>query len=282
MTTTTHINSKGKKSLNMVSNPTLPDSDAQFRRVRKMIEDLHAEIMAEPLRMVLQLSTNEKTGLSVNVPISTCTPTALCMRYCYTLQGRTWMPSSLAVQMRNQRLFDYLATASDDVVRTVAYDIAAQCRKKKTKMLRWNGVGDLSVGACRVINMLLAIDPELTLWVISRRADMIVRLDDAANLRLQISLDPTTPVKVEATLRSLAHNYRKAAVRYAFTRTAESDVANGPINTTFNYHKSDDRAWFGVDPTACPASVPVDKGGIGHKGACASCQRCFAPREASF
>jgi len=269
-----------KRALPVVqSNPTAPATHDAFRAHLARLADLRAEIELEPLPTAVRLSGNSKTGWSINAPLSECEPTAECSRVCYVLNspmGR--FPDSLRVMLRNQRLFDSLEHADQSAVDAVAYGLAHDCRRARVDFLRWNGSGDLSPGAVRVVNALLRIMPDMPIWCISRKPSVIEQLSDAPSLRLQISIDRTTAPSRRDALQRAAKRFDRAAVKFAYTRTSEDAPAPDFIAVTFNYHKGSKRSSWGPDATACAATVPVSEGGAAHDNACASCRRCFAPR----
>jgi hypothetical protein len=233
-------------------------------------------VEAEPLPDALHLTKNSKTGCSVDFPVhTTCCPTRVCMgsgdnsARCYALGGFMNFPNAVRQHALNQRLVDSLIDASPRTVKAVADRLWAQIPRGRN-WLRWNGAGDLSPGACKVINALTRDHPDLLIWVISRRPDMIRLLADRAALRLLLSLDHSTPPATAQKLRSFKSKFKRAAVRFSYTRVSEEDKPPGDVAVVFNKHVGPTfNAW--AHRKVCPASLPDTE----HEGACDPCRRCF-------
>lgn len=221
------------------------------------------------------ISTNEKTGFSVNVPIvKTCRPTKGCAQYCYGLNGPIHWKNSVKRQLRNQARLDYLATAEETEVQAEAEYLVKRIQTKQN-FLRWFGVGDLSLGAVRLINAMLKTAPELSLWVSTRRFDLVPLLDKPDNLHVMLGIDETmTPSRVamaKKLLRSRGSNTfaawvsrspREQAPKWVTVIFAEHQLGPGRAKWTAN----------GTDSRTCPATI---KGGALHLNACTRCRFCF-------
>lgn len=188
---------------------------------------------------------------------------------CYALGGFMSFPNAIKQQARNQRLVETLVAAPPRKVKAVA-DALYFDLPRKHDWLRWNGAGDLSPGACKVINALTRDHPDLTLWVISRRPEMVRLLVDRPSLKLLLSLDHSTPATPAQKLKDLKRRFKKAAVRFSYTRVTEADNPPPGIDVVFNKHVGGAfNAW--PHQKVCPASLPDTE----HKGACDPCRRCF-------
>lgn len=224
----------------------------------------------------LHITENSKTGASVDFAIHrTCAPTRVCRgegddsASCYALRGFLAYPNAVALQAKNQLLVESLETAPPAEVRRVA-DALWGALPRGRSWLRWNGAGDLTPGACRVINSLTRRRPELTLWVISRKPKMVLMLKDRKNLRVLLSLDHSTPAKIARRLRAVALGFQVGRARLAYTRVSEADIPPDDVYVVFNKHTGPKRnAW--PHPSVCPATLPD----VEHRGACESCRWCF-------
>lgn len=229
----------------------------------------------EPLPKALWLTENSKTDRSVDVPPhATCQPTAVCMGArdrasapCYALSGFQTYDKSVRRQAQNQRLLESLLLAPYADVCRVA-DALWAALPRGADWLRWNGAGDLTPGACRLINAFTRRHGDVMLWVISRKPDAIRLLRDRASLRLLFSLDVSTPPEIASRLRGLCARFTHA--RLAYTRVSDEDVPPPDVDVVFNKHGGGKfRAW--AHPRVCPATLPD---GV-HAGACDQCRRCF-------
>ena len=233
-------------------------------------------VQQEDVPSKLHLTDNSKTGISIDFPIhSTCRPTAVCMGVgedsasCYALRGFLTFPNAVKLHARNQLLVDYLNSAPYAEVVRVADALWSDLPKRAT-WLRWNGAGELSPGACRLINCFTRRHEDVVLWVISRRPDMVRRLRDRKTLKLLLSLDHSTPEKIAKRLRAATERFVKGSARLAYTRVSKEDVPPKDVHVVFNKHMSGNyNDW--PHKKVCPASLPDGE----HVGACDPCRRCF-------
>ena len=235
-------------------------------------------VESEELPQKLHLTENSKTGISIDFAIHrTCVPTKVCMGVgdasagCYALRGFLSFPNAVKHHARNQRLADYLEKAPYREVIRVANALYSEI-PRGVDWIRWNGAGDLSPGACRLINCITARYEDLVLWVISRKPDMIETLKDRKSLQLLFSLDHSTPDKSVSRLRELTQRFRRGSARLAYTRVSEEDVPPKDAFVIFNRHVGKHYADW-PHPNVCPASLP----GTEHEGACDVCRKCFTP-----
>lgn len=244
---------------------------ATFRRVKLLV--INQALEAPPGR-AFELSNNEKTGLSINFPIpQTCAPTRACQEYCYALRGRISMDPAVRKQARNYKLSVHLETAPYTEVAFAADALAYDALRTGVDWLRWNGSGDLSRGAVRVLNAALKRHPTLKHWVTTRRFELARKIRDAPNLYLMPSFDGTETPKRLDSYRKTVIRFENAHVREAWVR--RKGATHAPPESAFvvfNEHVMHYRSGDGEDPRTCPATVP---GGLAHASACVNCKRCF-------
>lgn len=259
----------------------------------------------------LLVSRNIKTGLSINSRIlpakvadkgvhraipATCKPTEWCKEHCYARYGHfvTW--GRLQTSQLNKVQQAYLVnavilhrfeSAREDVVAQEADRIVRVATRKGFNNIRWNGGGDLSKGAVRLINLITERHPKFLVWGFSKRADLALKLEPRNNLRLTMSLDPSTPPwgKSGCSFEELVRAASLLGGRLAFAthipgdsriqeieaRLRDSFVKRGVVrlDTVFGFHRSTKHTTVG-DRKECPATNPeVDGAG------CQSCRWCF-------
>src|SRR3989304_8921164 len=135
-------------------NSTQANTTRVWRRLRIVTEDCAQRL--RPERYHLHVSENSKTGSSINVPIATTcqNKTAACTQYCYGLLGPISLQASIQTHVENQAVLNRLATASYKAVKEEADYSAAVLTVRGHNFLRWNGVGDLSLGSVRLLRAL--------------------------------------------------------------------------------------------------------------------------------
>lgn len=258
-------------------------------RWRRLIEATPAPLDDEHL----YLSSNGKTGLSLNVSIAkTCRPTKACRTYCYGLEGRITMPAALARQADNAAVFDRLVDASEEEVEAEARLLAEEvlCHQN---FLRVFGVGDLQPGSVRFIAALARVAPTLSLWVSTRRPDLAAKLlldlstgkeqvihkdvyEVNRNVHVMLSLDATTTAKNAQASRALVRR-GKGMVYLAWMQQSPSEKIPKDVTVVFAEHHTG-KGWapwtvYAADPRTCPATL---QNGTPHEDACASCRFCFS------
>lgn len=214
------------------------------------------------------LSTNSKTGISINVAIArTCHPTKACAEYCYGLGGRLTYNAALASQARNAAFF---AGADKAVLRHEARRVGRSVLRKQN-FLRMFGVGDLQLGSVFFTTILVSEFPELSVWVSTRKLELAELLPKLLNLHVMLSLDATTTREnIEATRRLVLKN--KPQFFAAWTRGSPSDRIPCWVSVVFEEHKTGKRAAWDPERRTCPATV---RDGAEHEGACEKCRFCF-------
>jgi hypothetical protein len=183
-------------------------------------------------------------------------------------------PAAVRQHALNQRLVDALIEAPyAEVVRVT--DALWSELPRGQDWLRWNGAGDLTPGACRVINCFTRRHADIALWVITRKPLEVARLKDRKSLRLLLSLDHSTPKAIANELRLATTRFKRGVARLAYTRVDEDDVPPSDVWVVFNKHVGGRRYdWNDTTGTTCHATLP----GVTHEGACDPCRRCFLPR----
>lgn len=214
------------------------------------------------------LSTNSKTGFSINVAIArTCRPTRACVEYCYGLVGRLTYDAALAAQARNAAFF---ASADKTVLRHEARRIGRHVLRRQN-FIRMFGVGDLQPGSVFFTAALAHAFPGLSIWVATRKLELACQLPPLPNLHVMLSLDATTtPENVEATRRLVLKN--KPQFFAAWVRRSPEDKIPRWVSVVFEEHKMGRRAAWSPDRRSCPATI---SGGAEHEGACEKCRFCF-------
>lgn len=217
----------------------------------------------------VSLSTNSKTGCSINVAIAqTCRPTKGCAEYCYGLLGRLTYDAALASQARNAAFF---ASADKAVLRHEARRIARKVLKQQN-FVRMFGVGDLQSGSVFFTTCIAVEFPELAVWVATRKLELARQLPLLPNLHVMLSMDSTTTKKnVEATRWLIQQNGPQFFAAWA--RRSPADKVPRWVSVVFEEHKLSKRAQWDPEPRACPATA---RDGAEHEGACAACRFCFS------
>lgn len=214
------------------------------------------------------LSTNSKTGVSINVAIAqTCRPTKACAQYCYGLVGRLAYDKALAAQARNAAFF---AGADKAILRHEARRIGRSVLRKQN-FLRMFGVGDLQPGSVFFTMVLASEFPELSIWVSTRKLELACQLPLLMNLHVMLSLDATTTREnVESTRKLVLQN--KPQFFAAWVRSSWLDKIPRWVSVVFEEHKRGRRAAWDPERRACPATV---RDGAEHENACERCRFCF-------
>jgi len=236
----------------------------------------------------------------------TCRPTAWCMKHCYAKVGRFvgwdeqhWynLSRQQARYLQNLIVSEMYATASSAEISEQADLFYEQVREKfftqkgeRSKRLpldaplniRWNGGGDFNKGTIRLVNRMTERHPDLIVWGFSRKKDTAEKLVPRPNLRLQFSLDPSTPTSRDRGGPNSVEQLAKAASKMnghlsyataepqdkilAAFRNAISDEFGDRVRVTtvFGYHCGSLHTEIG-DPTECSATNPR---------VYATCQKC--------
>lgn len=238
------------------------------KRVLPLIQNAPATIPSH-----IEISSNAKTGVSINSAIvETCYPTKRCSEYCYGKRGPVTFKNSILLQHRNVLRFNYLETANQSEVDMEAHRIAATVTASGNNWIRWNGVGDLIPGTVRVINAVAELHPEIIQWVVSRKPREVAMLSDHPSIKILFSLDESTASVIRERAENLQATFKRAAFRFAFTRTATSGQASEKIDIVFNEHIGKHHGSWNDDARTCHATLV----GNTHTDTCNDCRRCFA------
>jgi hypothetical protein len=272
--------------------------------------DMDARLHGQYLSKHIHLSKNVKTGISINSRIEPCTveldgilfglegtcqPTEWCRKKCYARQGHfaTWNKKTmegLSVQQRrylmNSLIFNHYDYDSPDAVDREADHIVGQAVAEGFNNVRWNGGGDLSPGAVKIINAITARHPNFLVWGFTRRPDMALQLAPRPNLVFTVSLDPLTPpwgaegAERDALLVAAYHLGGRMAYATeipgdpkireleAWLEVMASDSVR--LHTVFGHHVSVKHTVVG-HRRECPATSKKDDVG------CQKCRWCFMP-----
>ena len=247
-----------------------------WQKTRKRHLALIEEVEKELPPTTLHITKNSKTGVSIDFPAHlTCAPTRVCMGVgkgaapCYALSGYMTMAQVVKCQARDQRLADYLVNAPIAQVWRVVNSLQEDL-PSGLEFIRWNGAGDLTLGACMLINCITFSRPDLRLWVVSRKPEMVTQLSDRPSLQLILSLDHSTPILTAHRLRAARYSFIEGRAQLSYTRVSEEDTPPEDIDIVFNKH-SGGRFNGWPHPKVCVGTLP----GRSHENACEACGRCF-------
>lgn len=256
--------------------------DPVFTALKRKEAPLATEVAAmnlDALRRYPLLSANAKTSVSLDFAIGqTCDPTALCARTCYASSPRaatTWR-KSLRKRLRNLRYVE-LAPPDEAVARLEREFASARRRwapRAKLDHLRVNGTGDLFPTLIPVLNAFARRNPDVRLWIVTRRFDLAAGIAVLPNIFLQLSLDATTKPEHEAVARRLVETHPRAY--FSFLRTSPTDDTKGAA-IVFNEKRTRGLPYEGR--TDCPVDAGrLSLGNVRGVGgtACAKCRKCFS------
>jgi len=173
------------------------------------------------------------------------------------------------------------SSISGKVVEKLTKEFASQQRAWERRglaldFLRVNGTGDLFAELVPVLNGFARLNPDVRLWIVTRRLDLAAGIRPLPNVYLQLSLDATTPpAHVEVAHQLIATHPRSYL---SFLRTTATDDTGGAA-VIFN-----EKGNVGL-PYEAGRACPVDAGrrslgnvrGVGGT-ACSRCGRCFTDR----
>jgi len=217
----------------------------------------------------VRVSNNSKTGVSVNVPLSTCSSkTSACSKYCYALRGPISFTNSVSVEVNNQAVFDSLKTASQQKVDYEASLIAGQVQLRGHPFLRWNGSGELTPGAVRVLEAFSRLFPTIPVWVSTRSMALARSLPPKRqSLHIMLSTDSTTSAQ---NWQDTIQLKKERDYFIAWTRIDQFEVVPKEVDVVFNLHLGIGRLDKKCVRT-CPATLP----NVNHDQICTKCQFCW-------
>ena len=204
-------------------------------------------------RPISILSSNTKTGCSINMPIKGhCRPTKNCARTCYARVGHTALPSNLKKQ---NWVSNYLK--GDNLTQLIK-----ECSGRTA--VRLSGTGDLSLEHVPAILQLARSCPATQFWGMTRKLEIAKALNGKLpNLKLMVSVDSSSPEAVWKYQGTLCWG----------PRFKEDQVSKDRrIRTIFPYHchgKVVGGKAIPKDHRDCPA--------VRHEvSGCLKCRRCWS------
>ena len=135
-----------------------------------------------PPRLNAILSTNKKTGTSLNLPVKNCRPTKRCAAACYACQGPISWKNSIKK-----------ALAVDEILRSGEIEgLIWECRRLQD--VRLNGSGDMTLDHVPGLLRLTEACPDTVFWGFTRKREIAEALNGKQqNLSLILSFDATSP-----------------------------------------------------------------------------------------
>ena len=132
------------------------------------------------------LSTNTKTGCSINLPIAGhCCPTKNCARVCYAKSGHTALPTNKRKQVW---VSDYLK--GKDIS-----ELIQECLSRTA--VRLSGTGDILKEHVPNLKKLAKACPATQFWGMTRKLEIAKALNNKLpNLKLMVSVDSSSPESV--------------------------------------------------------------------------------------
>ena len=142
--------------------------------------------MAKSYRPQHILSSNTKTGCSINLPIKHhCRPTKNCSKTCYARSGYTALPNSL----RKQEWVSKYLSGGD------ISELIRECSSKTA--VRLSGTGDIQTEHLPNLLRLARACPATQCWGMTRKLEIAKALNgELSNLRLMVSVDSSSPKAV--------------------------------------------------------------------------------------
>jgi hypothetical protein len=196
------------------------------------------------------LSSNTKTGCSINLPIAGhCTPTKNCAACCYAKSGHTALPTNKRKQVW---VSQYLKgpNISQLIQETRAHTA-----------VRLSGTGDISLDHINNLLWLAQSCPNTMLWGMTRKLDVATELNGRLpNLKLLVSVDSSSPDSVWNYPGKLCFGPRLAG---------DKVPADRKIVTVFPYH------FAGRVVNGIPRHKKDCKAVHHEISGCMSCGRCW-------
>ena len=131
------------------------------------------------------LSSNGKTGHSLNLPLDNCTPTPNCKKDCYARSGPMLLPAS---RKKQKFVSNYLLGNNISMLIWECSILLA---------VRLNGCGDLLMAMVANILLLAKSCPETKFYGMTRKIMIAIALNNKLpNLSILLSVDASSPVSV--------------------------------------------------------------------------------------
>ena len=201
-------------------------------------------------RPITILSSNSKTGCSLNLPIKGhCRPTKNCAKSCYAKCGHTALPSNLKKQ---NWVSEYLK--GQDLS-----GLIQECRGRTA--VRLSGTGDILIEHVPNILRLSSSCPNTMFWGMTRKLEIAEALNGhLPNLKIMVSVDSSSPEAVQNYKGTLCWGPRLATDQVPDLKK---------IRTIFPYHRSGKVIKeIPEDRRDCPA--------VRHQvSGCLECERCW-------
>jgi len=139
-------------------------------------------------------SSNRKTFMCISQTRNlSCRMSRWCEKFCYGKAQNHCRPNSVTVLIDNYDAFQFLATASQQIVDDVAWALIVVSVAWGLNNLRVPGIGDFTPGLIRVVDAMTSMDSEFTVWGFTRKHTQDMPVKD--NLVIQASIDPSMSEK---------------------------------------------------------------------------------------
>jgi hypothetical protein len=207
-------------------------------------------------RVVQLLSTNRKTGTSINLPVLNCRPTRRCAAACYACEG----PIAWANSVRKALVVDSLLRTGDITA------FVWECRYRRD--VRLNGSGDMTLAHVPAVVALAESCPHTVFWGFTRRREVAEAVNGRRrNLSLIVTFDATTP-------RGALRGY-EGPLAYGPRGPADVVPASRRIVVVFpEHHAGRTVPDVPLHELDCPATRGAER-----MLACRRCRRCWRPHE---
>lgn len=129
------------------------------------------------------LSSNSKTGVSINLPLANCSPTKVCFKICYAKSGPIAFKNSRAKQIR----------VSEYLLQSDITELVSECKNYST--VRLNGTGDLLTEQVDSILNLAKSCPSTTFYGMTKKIEIANMINGKLpNLSILVSIDSSSPM----------------------------------------------------------------------------------------
>jgi hypothetical protein len=242
----------------------------------------------------LLISSNSKTGLSINLSLDTCKPDPWCLIHCYARRrkkGTTCMqgwkpgantgPITWPVQQKAyaRNVAVLMAAQQAGTTEELAIEAARRIKNKGFQVIRGNGCGDITPPVALFYAYLGKHGVHVYLY--SRKPKDIRRLTGYCKEiglprkkwpYVLASMDPSTSYgdvldRIDASRQHNGKVVLVLAVNDKFQ--AKNLMSHLPISVVFGYHSSVEKTTLGMD-LECPATAGQDI-------KCHDCRICFGP-----
>lgn len=196
------------------------------------------------------VSSNNKTGFSINLPADHCNPTSICKAKCYMKSGHMALP----INRKKQKYVSSYLLGTD--ISMLVWECSI------LRALRLNGCGDLLMAMIKNILLLAKSCPNTTFYGMTRKIDIARAINNKLpNLSILVSVDDSSPNSVWDYEGKICFGPRLAC---------DTVPQDDRIVTVFPYH-CHGKLVKGIPKNKknCPA--------IYHKvSGCMECKRCWS------